>query len=94
MDSWCICYCSVYINVSCFLSYFLLSFTVGNLCQLGGWAVSGQWNRTDFNSTLSLLMRDYATFPFFSLRVGRDPKETSNGTNKRYIQVSSLWHHF
>ncbi|KAF3839227.1 hypothetical protein F7725_017944 [Dissostichus mawsoni] len=34
---------------------------------LGGWAVSGQWNRTDFNSTLSLLMRDYATFPFFNL---------------------------
>ncbi|XP_030250722.1 kell blood group glycoprotein [Sparus aurata] len=55
--------------------------------KLGGWAVSGQWNRTDINSTLSLLMRDYATFPFFSLSVGRDPKETAHGTTKRYIQI-------
>ncbi|CAF97851.1 unnamed protein product [Tetraodon nigroviridis] len=38
------------------------------LQKLGGWAVSGQWNRTDFNSTLRQLMRDYATFPFFSLQ--------------------------
>ncbi|AWO96424.1 putative kell blood group glycoprotein-like [Scophthalmus maximus] len=37
--------------------------------KLGGWAVSGQWNKTDFNSTLSLLMRDYATFPFFNLYI-------------------------
>ncbi|KAG7217005.1 hypothetical protein INR49_001659 [Caranx melampygus] len=35
--------------------------------KLGGWPASGQWNKTDFNSTLSLLMRDYATFPFFNL---------------------------
>ncbi|XP_073340658.1 kell blood group glycoprotein [Pagrus major] len=55
--------------------------------KLGGWAVSGQWNRTDINSTLSLLMRDYATFPFFSLSVGRDPKETARGTTRRYIQI-------
>ncbi|XP_037309236.2 kell blood group glycoprotein isoform X4 [Pungitius pungitius] len=55
--------------------------------KLGGWAVSGQWNRTDFNSTLSLLMRDYATFPFFNLYVGRDPNEMPRGTTKRYIQI-------
>ncbi|XP_062255905.1 kell blood group glycoprotein isoform X1 [Platichthys flesus] len=55
--------------------------------KLGGWAVSGQWNKTDFNATLSLLMRDYATFPFFNLYVGRDPKEMANGRNKRYIQI-------
>lgn len=60
------------------------------LCmQLGGWAVSGQWNQTDFNSTLSLLMRDYATFPLFSLKVGRDPKKTALRTTKQYIQASS-----
>nr|XP_019948515.1 PREDICTED: kell blood group glycoprotein-like [Paralichthys olivaceus] len=55
--------------------------------KLGGWAVSGQWNNTDFNSTLSLLMRDYATFPFFNLYVGKDPKEIAHGRIKRYIQI-------
>nr|XP_023863491.1 neprilysin-4-like [Salvelinus alpinus] len=54
--------------------------------KLGGWAVSGQWNQTDFNSTLSLLMRDYGTFPFFSVYVGKDPNDTQG--DKRYIQVS------
>lgn len=47
-----------------------------------------QWNQTDFNATLSLLMRDYATFPFFNVRVGRDPNEVALGTTKRYIQAS------
>lgn len=56
--------------------------------QVGDWEVSGQWNQTDFNSTLSLLMRDYATFPFFNLYVGKDPKEIARGTTKRYIQAS------
>ncbi|XP_041650291.1 kell blood group glycoprotein [Cheilinus undulatus] len=55
--------------------------------KLGGWAVSGQWNETDFNSTLSVLMRDYSTFPFFNLYVGRDPNDTIHGTMKRYIQI-------
>lgn len=55
--------------------------------KLGGWVVSGQWNRTDFNSTLSLLMRDYSTYPFFSLFVGKDPNEIAPGTSKRYIQI-------
>ncbi|XP_026173243.1 kell blood group glycoprotein [Mastacembelus armatus] len=55
--------------------------------ELGGWAVSGQWNHSDFNSTLSLLMRDYATFPFFNLYVGKDPNETAHETTKRYIQI-------
>ncbi|KAM9310300.1 kell blood group glycoprotein [Pholidichthys leucotaenia] len=55
--------------------------------KLGGWAVSGQWNKTDFNSTLSLLMRDYATFPFFKVYVGKDPSDLSHGTSKRYIEI-------
>lgn len=55
--------------------------------KLGGWAVSGKWTRTDFNSTLSLLMRDYATFPFFNLYVGKDPNEIGQETTKRYIQI-------
>lgn len=68
---------------------FLYFISISVCMQLGGWAVSGQWNRTDFNSTLSVLMRDYATFPFFSLQVGRDPKEIAHGTTKTYIQVRS-----
>ena len=55
--------------------------------QLGGWGVSGAWNQTDFNSTLSLLMRDYVTFPFFSLYVGKDPNDVDPRSNKKYIQV-------
>ncbi|XP_010741752.3 kell blood group glycoprotein [Larimichthys crocea] len=55
--------------------------------KLGGWTVTGQWNRTDFNSTLSLLMKDYGTFPFFNLLVGKDPNESGQGTGKRYIQI-------
>ncbi|KAF7670095.1 hypothetical protein LDENG_00050270, partial [Lucifuga dentata] len=54
---------------------------------LGGWAVSGQWNQTDFNSTLSLLMRNYSTFPFFNLYVGKDPNEIARRTSRRYIQI-------
>ncbi|XP_061573053.1 kell blood group glycoprotein [Cololabis saira] len=55
--------------------------------KLGGWAVSGQWSKADFNTTLGLLMRDYNTFPFFNLHVGKDPNETAHGITKRYIQI-------
>ncbi|KAM9852245.1 kell blood group glycoprotein [Aulostomus maculatus] len=55
--------------------------------QLGGLAVSRQWNQTDFNSTLSMLMRDYATFPFFNLYVGKDPNDIAHRRNKIYIQI-------
>ncbi|XP_072317406.1 kell blood group glycoprotein [Eucyclogobius newberryi] len=55
--------------------------------NLGGWAVSGQWNQTDFNSTLGLLMRNYGTFPFFNLLVGKDPNETTQETSRKYIQI-------
>lgn len=55
--------------------------------KLGGWAVSSQWNRTDVNSTLSVLMRYYSTYPFFSIFVGKDPNEIAHGTSKTYIQI-------
>lgn len=55
--------------------------------NLGGWAVSGEWNKTDFNSTLGLLMRNYGTFPFFNLLVGKDPNETTQGRSQNYIQI-------
>ncbi|XP_039885962.1 kell blood group glycoprotein isoform X1 [Simochromis diagramma] len=55
--------------------------------KLGGWAVSGQWNQTDFNTTLGLLMRDYNTFPFFNIYVGKEPYEAARGINKKYIQI-------
>lgn len=67
---------------------YLISVSIFLCMQLGGWAVSGQWNGADFNSTLILLMRDYATFPFFNLYVGRDRNEISYETTKRYIQAS------
>ncbi|XP_034030423.1 kell blood group glycoprotein isoform X2 [Thalassophryne amazonica] len=55
--------------------------------KLGGWAVSGQWNQTDFNSTLSLLMRDYSTFPFFNIYVGKDPNEIAHSIARNYIHI-------
>ncbi|KAM3850396.1 LOW QUALITY PROTEIN: kell blood group glycoprotein-like [Diretmus argenteus] len=55
--------------------------------NLGGWAVSRQWNQTDFNSTLSLLMSNYSTFPLFNLYVGKDPNEIARGITKKYIQI-------
>ncbi|XP_035991015.1 kell blood group glycoprotein [Fundulus heteroclitus] len=55
--------------------------------KLGGWAVSGEWNKTDFNYTLGLLMREYGTFPFFNLYVGKDPNEAASKRTKRYIQI-------
>ncbi|XP_047216277.1 kell blood group glycoprotein isoform X2 [Girardinichthys multiradiatus] len=55
--------------------------------KLGGWAVSGQWNKLDFNYTLSLLMREYGTFPFFNLYIGKDQNETGSERTKRYIQI-------
>ncbi|KAK7147762.1 hypothetical protein R3I94_010326 [Phoxinus phoxinus] len=54
------------------------------LQQLGGWAVSGEWNQKDFNTTLTLLMSQYSTFPFFSVYVGPDSENTSN---QHYIQI-------
>ncbi|XP_062848322.1 kell blood group glycoprotein [Trichomycterus rosablanca] len=50
--------------------------------QLGGWPVSPNWNQSDFNSTLALLMARYNTFPFFSVYVG--PDQTGS---QRYIQI-------
>ncbi|XP_055019721.1 kell blood group glycoprotein isoform X2 [Boleophthalmus pectinirostris] len=56
--------------------------------NLGGWAVTDQkWNQTDLNSTLGLLMRNYGTFPFFNLLVGKDPNESSQQTSRNYIQI-------
>ncbi|XP_062395180.1 kell blood group glycoprotein [Sardina pilchardus] len=52
--------------------------------QLGGWSALGSWNRSDFNSTLALLMGQYGTFPFFSVYVGRDPNQQHNTS---YIQI-------
>ncbi|KPP79338.1 hypothetical protein Z043_101082 [Scleropages formosus] len=55
--------------------------------KLGGWALSGKWNHTDFNATLSVLMTEYFTFPFFNIYVGRD---VNSSDHKKYIQVSAI----
>ncbi|KAL2084100.1 hypothetical protein ACEWY4_019618 [Coilia grayii] len=52
--------------------------------QLGGWPALGEWNETDLNSTLALLMGQYGTFPFFSVYVGRDPNQKNDTP---YIQI-------
>lgn len=57
------------------------------LQQLGGWAVSDGWNQTDFNITLTLLMSQYSTFPFFSVYVGSDPGEEQTASDQHYIQI-------
>ncbi|XP_056090882.1 kell blood group glycoprotein [Rhinichthys klamathensis goyatoka] len=57
------------------------------LQQLGGWAVSGEWNQKDFNTTLTLLMSQYSTFPFFSVYVGPDSGEEQITSNQHYIQI-------
>ncbi|XDV39876.1 hypothetical protein PO909_009055 [Leuciscus waleckii] len=57
------------------------------LQQLGGWAVSGEWKQKDFNTTLTLLMSQYSTFPFFSVYVGPDSGEEQNASNQHYIQI-------
>ncbi|KAG1940043.1 kell blood group glycoprotein [Pimephales promelas] len=57
------------------------------LQQLGGWAVSGEWNQKDFNTTLTLLMSQYSTFPFFSVYVGPDSGEGEIASNQHYIQI-------
>lgn len=46
--------------------------------QVGGWSLSGYWNKTDFNSTLMVLMRDYQTFPFFRVHTGANPLDPHN----------------
>ncbi|XP_041123730.1 endothelin-converting enzyme 1-like isoform X2 [Polyodon spathula] len=41
--------------------------------KLGGWSVAGVWKPTDFNKTLQTIMREYNTFPFFSVYIDPDP---------------------
>ncbi|KAJ8289903.1 hypothetical protein GJAV_G00006590 [Gymnothorax javanicus] len=55
--------------------------------KLGGWAVFGEWNRTNFDVTLSVLMKNYSTFPFFSVYVGKDPKDSASSGYRMYIQI-------
>ncbi|TWW79056.1 Endothelin-converting enzyme 2 [Takifugu flavidus] len=62
--------------------------------KLGGWPVSGQWIGTDFNSTLRILMKDYATFPFFSLQIDQPnlliPIEWNSTTQKSQAITQTL----
>ncbi|KAJ8354977.1 hypothetical protein SKAU_G00225440 [Synaphobranchus kaupii] len=55
--------------------------------KLGGWAVYGKWNQTNFNFILSLLMKEYSTFPFFSVYVGKDPNDSDSNGSRKYIQI-------
>ncbi|XP_055066561.2 kell blood group glycoprotein isoform X1 [Misgurnus anguillicaudatus] len=57
------------------------------LQQLGGWAVSGESKKSDFNKTLALLMGQYSTFPFFSVYVGPNTGDGHTETKQPYIQI-------
>ncbi|TRY94303.1 hypothetical protein DNTS_030383 [Danionella cerebrum] len=64
------------------------------LQQLGGWAVSGVWNQTDFNHTLALLMSQYSTFPFFNVYIDEPhfqfPIDWNNKTHKSKASTKFL----
>ncbi|XP_042628175.1 kell blood group glycoprotein homolog isoform X1 [Cyprinus carpio] len=62
--------------------------------QLGGWAVSNGLNRTDFNTTLALLMSQYSTFPFFSVYAGSDSGEKQTASSQHYIQIDEPYFQF
>ncbi|KAL4616753.1 kell blood group glycoprotein-like [Arapaima gigas] len=52
--------------------------------KLGGSMASRKWNHFNFNSALSVLMKEYFTFPFFNVYVGRD---ANSSDHRRYIQL-------
>ncbi|XP_059363449.1 kell blood group glycoprotein homolog isoform X2 [Carassius carassius] len=62
--------------------------------QLGGWAVSKGMNRTDFNTTLTLLMGQYSTFPFFSVYAGSDSGKEQAASSQHYIQIDEPYFQF
>lgn len=52
--------------------------------QLGGWNITGPWNKDNFQDTLQVVTSHYRTSPFFSVYVSADSKNS----NSNVIQVS------
>lgn len=54
--------------------------------QLGGWNITGPWDKDNFQDTLQVVTSHYHTSPFFSVYVSADSKNS----NSNVIQVSGL----
>lgn len=57
--------------------------------QLGGWNITGPWDKDNFNKTLQEVTAHYHTSPFFSIYVSADSKNS----NSNVIQVSPTVRH-
>ncbi|CAL8352143.1 unnamed protein product [Lota lota] len=53
------------------------------ITKLGGWSITGRWEKDNFMEVLKLLSGPYRAQPFFSLGVSTDPKNS----NSNIIQV-------
>ncbi|XP_059931819.1 endothelin-converting enzyme 2b [Gadus macrocephalus] len=53
------------------------------ITKLGGWSITGRWEKDNFMEVLKLLSGPYRAQPFFSLGVSTDPKNS----NSNVIQV-------
>lgn len=57
---------------------------MSSLPQLGGWNITGPWDKDNFQETLQVVTSHYRTSPFFSVYVSADSKNS----NSNVIQVS------
>lgn len=52
--------------------------------QIGGWNLTGPWNKDNFMEVLKVVSGPYRAQPFFSVGVSADPKNS----NSNVIQVN------
>lgn len=53
------------------------------LLQIGGWALTGPWDKDNFQEVLRMVSANYRTSPFFTVFVSTDSKNS----NSNIIQV-------
>ncbi|XP_061688739.1 endothelin-converting enzyme 1 [Syngnathoides biaculeatus] len=58
------------------------------ITQMGGWALTGPWNRDNFQDVLRAVSANYRTSPFFTVYVSTDSKNSSS--NIIQVDQSSL----
>lgn len=56
------------------------------LFQIGGWALTGPWDKGNFQEVLRMVSANYRTSPFFTVFVSTDSKNS----NSNIIQVRGL----
>lgn len=52
--------------------------------QIGGWNITGPWDKDNFMDVLKMVSGPYRAQPFFSIGVSADPKNS----NSNVIQVN------